>query len=165
MVNRKPRRPRKAADTPSTASRLIDFVTEALGHPTAVALAAALVVLWLGFGPLFHFSDTYQLVINTTTTIITFVMVFAIQHTTNRETRAINLKLDDLLEALDGANDMLVGVETKSEATIKKLQKREAERAGNHNGSGRGRAAGRATTGSTSSTSSRSSSRPPRHAA
>jgi len=114
------------------ASRAIDALTDALGQPWSVAAAAALVVLWLGFGPLFHFSDTYQLVINTTTTIITFVMVFAIQHTTNRETRAINLKLDDLLEALGGADEKLVGVENKSDAAIKKLQKQEAARAHSH---------------------------------
>jgi low affinity Fe/Cu permease len=121
-------------------SRVIDAVTGALGHPFAVAGAVALVVLWLAFGPLFHFSDTYQLIINTSTTIVTFVMVFAIQHTANRETRAINLKLDDLLDALQGANKKLVGVERKSEATIKELQDEEVLRA---NGHARARAQGR----------------------
>ena len=111
------------------APRVIDAVTEALGHPTAVALAAGVVVAWLAFGPLIGFTDSYQLLINTGTTIVTFVMVFAIQHTTNRETRAINLKLDELLEVVHGANQTLVGVETKSEATIKRLQEEEAARA------------------------------------
>jgi len=87
------------------------------------------VVLWLAFGPVFGFSNTYQLVINTATTIVTFVMVFAIQHTANRETRAINLKLDELLEAVHGASEQLVGVETRSEATIKRLQAEELARA------------------------------------
>jgi low affinity Fe/Cu permease len=123
---------RRAAGDPPLASRLIDVVTQALGHPGAVAAAVALVVGWLAFGPLFHFSDSYQLVINTGTTIITFVMVFAIQHTTNRETRAINLKLDDLLDALDGTNEKLIGVESRSEATIKKLQEEEVARADGH---------------------------------
>ncbi len=110
------------------SSRVLDATTGALGHPIAVALAAGIVVLWLAFGPVFRFSDTYQLIINTGTTIVTFVMVFAIQHTTNRETRAINLKLDALLDAVEGANEKLVGVESKSEATIKRLQEEEAAR-------------------------------------
>jgi len=117
------------AERQSPASRLIDLTTEALGHPAAVALAAMAVVLWLAFGPVFGFSNTYQLVINTATTIVTFVMVFAIQHTANRETRAINLKLDELLEAVHGASEQLVGVETRSEATIKRLQAEELARA------------------------------------
>lgn len=120
---------RKAGDAPP-ASRFIDAATEALGHPFAVAAALALVVGWLAFGPLIGFSDTYQLIINTATSVITFIMVFAIQHTTNRETRAINLKLDELLEVVQGANRKLVGVEDKSEATIKQLQKDEKSRAG-----------------------------------
>jgi len=123
------RRRQLDAERQSPASRAIDLTTEALGHPFAVSAAAALVVLWLAFGPLFGFSNTYQLVINTATTIITFVMVFAIQHTTNRETRAINLKLDELLKAVHGASERLVGVETRSEATIKRLQAEELARA------------------------------------
>ena len=123
------RRGRRSEDA-GWASRLLDALTEALGHPLAVALAAGVVVTWLVFGPVFHFSDTYQLVINTATTIVTFVMVFAIQHTTNRETRAINLKLDDLLEHVHGARKTLVGVENKSETAIKRLQEEEKRRAG-----------------------------------
>ena len=112
------------------ASRFIDAATEALGHPFAVAAALAIVVAWLGLGPLIGFSDTYQLIINTATSVITFIMVFAIQHTTNRETRAINLKLDELLEVVQGANRKLVGVEDMSETTIKQLQREEKTRAG-----------------------------------
>jgi len=123
---------RKQRDTASFASRLIDTITEALGHPMAVAMAVGLVVGWLAFGPIFHFNDTYQLLINTATTIITFVMVFAIQHTTNRETRAINLKLDDIIAAMSGTHDKLVGVERKSEAAIKRLQEEAAARADGH---------------------------------
>jgi low affinity Fe/Cu permease len=110
-------------------SRFIDAGTEALGHPLAVAVALGVVVAWLGFGPLVGFSDTYQLIINTATSVVTFIMVFAIQHTTNRETRAINLKLDELLEVVQGANRKLVGVEDMSEATIKELQREEKRRA------------------------------------
>jgi low affinity Fe/Cu permease len=123
------RRGRRGGDQAAWPSRCIDWITEALGHPAAVAVAVAVVVAWLAFGPLFRFSDTYQLVINTATTIVTFIMVFAIQHTTNRETRAINLKLDELLEAVHGANTRLVGVENQSEAAIKRLQTQEEARA------------------------------------
>ena len=111
------------------ASRFIDAATEALGHPFAVATALAIVVAWLGFGPFIGFSDTYQLVINTATSVVTFIMVFAIQHTTNRETRAINLKLDELLEVAQGADRKLVGAEEMSEAAIKQLQREEKTRA------------------------------------
>ncbi len=90
----------------------------------------ALIVGWLALGPLVHFTDTYQLVINTATSVITFVMVFAIQHTTNRETRAINLKLDELIEVMEGTDRRLVGVEEMSESAIKDLQKNEKARAG-----------------------------------
>ena len=110
------------ADDRPVTSRVIDDITGALGHPAALACAAGLVVAWLAFGPIVGFSDTYQLVINTATTIVTFVMVFAIQHTTNRETRAINLKLDALLEVVHGADKRLVGVEEQSEKDIKSLQ-------------------------------------------
>jgi len=120
-----------ARDTqPSWFSRLIDRVTDLLGNPFAVALAVTLVVAWLAFGPLVGFTDTYQLIINTTTSVITFVMVFAIQHTTNRETRAINLKLDELIEVIQGTDRRLVGVEEKPEATIKRMQEDEKSRAG-----------------------------------
>ena len=126
---------RRAEDRP-LVPRVIDAVTEALGHPAALAAAVAVVVGWLAFGPIVGFSDTYQLVINTATTIVTFVMVFAIQHTTNRETRAINLKLDELLEAVQGANTRLVGVEEQSEAAIKALQAKERSQADRENRNG-----------------------------
>jgi len=134
----KRRSPTRRWGAPSGTSRFIDRVTGALGHPAALAAAVSLVAGWLVVGPAFHFSDTYQLVINTATSVITFIMVFAIQHTTNRETRAINLKLDELLEAMDGANEKLVGVETRSEATIKQLQEEEAARAHGRGSGARG---------------------------
>jgi low affinity Fe/Cu permease len=121
--------PEMSDNRASVFSRLIDAVTDLLGHPAAVAAAIALVVGWLAFGPVIGFTDTYQLVINTATTIITFVMVFAIQHTTNRETRAINLKLDELLEVIHGTDRRLVGVEERSEEAIKDMQREEKARA------------------------------------
>jgi low affinity Fe/Cu permease len=126
----------------SPFDRVIDRVTDLLGNPTAVAAAVALVVAWLAFGPVIGFSDTYQLIINTTTSVITFVMVFAIQHTTNRETRAINLKLDELIEVIQGTDRRLVGIEEKSDETIKGLQEDEKARAGSRSEHGEGSPSG-----------------------
>ena len=81
------------------------------------------VVGWAATGPLFHFSDTWQLVINTATTIITFLMVFLIQNTQNRDTKALHLKLDELLRAVAGARTSLVDLESLSDEDLDKLQK------------------------------------------
>lgn len=86
-------------------------------------LAAGLIVAWGVTGPLFRFSDTWQLVINTATTIITFLMVFIIQNTQNRDTRAIQLKLDELLRGVEGARTRLMSLETLSDAELDDLQK------------------------------------------
>src|SRR5881396_822981 len=80
----------------------------AAGRPVAFGTAIAVIAIWALLGPLFHFSDTWQLVINTATTIITFLMVFLIQNTQNRDTRAIQLKLDELLRGVTGARTGLV---------------------------------------------------------
>ena len=95
---------------------------ELVGSP-AVFLAGVLIVLvWGGTGPLFHYSDTWQLVINTGTTIITFLMVFLIQNTQNRDAKAMHLKLDELIRAVGAARTGLVHLEDLSDEDLKKLE-------------------------------------------
>jgi len=85
-------------------------------------LAVAVVVLWALSGPVFHYSDTWQLVINTSTTIITFLVVFLIQNTQNHDTRAIHLKLDELLRAVETARTSLVDLEHLTDAELLRLE-------------------------------------------
>jgi low affinity Fe/Cu permease len=95
----------------------------ALGSAGAFAGAVLLILVWILTGPTFHFSDTWQLVINTTTTIVTFLMVFLIQNTQNRAAKAVHLKLDELIRALKGARNELVDLESLSDDKLKKLEK------------------------------------------
>lgn len=81
------------------------------------------ILVWIVTGPTFHFSDTWQLIINTATTIITFLMVFLIQNTQNRDAKAMHLKLDELIRAVKGARNQLVDLEELSDEELKKLEK------------------------------------------
>ncbi len=97
-------------------------VSAIVGSSWAFILAVAIVVVWAAAGPLFRFSDTWQLVINTGTTIITFLMVFLIQNTQNRDAKAIHLKLDELIKGVKGARTSLVDLEHLTDAELEKLQ-------------------------------------------
>jgi low affinity Fe/Cu permease len=95
-----------------------------LGSKWAFAGAGMVILVWAATGPLFHFSDTWQLVINTGTTIVTFLMVFLIQNTQNRDARAINLKLNELIRAIDKARDQMIDIETLSDLELDELKAR-----------------------------------------
>ena len=93
-----------------------------LGSAWAFSGAVLVILVWLITGPTFHFSDTWQLIINTATTIITFLMVFLIQNTQNRDAKAMQLKLDELIRAVKGARNQLVDLENLSDEDLKKLE-------------------------------------------
>jgi len=93
-----------------------------LGSAWAFVAAILVIVIWALTGPTFHYSDTWQLIINTGTTIVTFLMVFLIQNTQNRDSKAVHLKLDELIRALGGARDTLVDLEKLSDDDLKKLE-------------------------------------------
>jgi low affinity Fe/Cu permease len=93
-----------------------------LGSKWAFAGAGSVIVIWAAVGPIFHFSDTWQLVINTGTTIVTFLMVFLIQNTQNRDARAINLKLNELIRAGDKARDQMIDIENLSDLELDELK-------------------------------------------
>ena len=93
-----------------------------LGSAWAFAGAVLVIAVWLITGPTFHFSDTWQLIINTATTIITFLMVFLIQNTQNRDAKAVHFKLDEMIRELTGARNQLVDLEDLSDEDLKKLE-------------------------------------------
>ena len=103
-------------------SHVAGSTATAMGTPGAFLVAAGIVLGWALSGPLFHFSDTWQLVINTGTTIVTFLMVFLIQNTQNRDTRALHLKLDELLRAVEAARTDLIDIEEDTDQHLEHLQ-------------------------------------------
>ncbi len=109
-----------------------------LGSAWVFTGAVTIIAVWLITGPTFHFSDTWQLIINTATTIITFLMVFLIQNTQNRDAKAVHLKLDEMIRALKGARNQLVDLEDLSDEELKKLEeqfqrlRKKAEHDGTH---------------------------------
>jgi low affinity Fe/Cu permease len=100
-------------------------ISRATGHAGAFAIAFGICLIWAVSGPIFGFSDTWQLVINTGTTVLTFLMVFLIQNTLNRDSMALHVKLDELLRVSNEARDALIGAEQLSEKEIGKLERQE----------------------------------------
>ena len=106
----------------SVFNRAAKWIARASGHPTGFALAMLVIIVWMATGPVFGFSDTWQLVINTGTTIVTFLMVFLIQNTQNRDSEAMQLKLDELIRAVDGAHTALLDIEELDEADLDRMK-------------------------------------------
>lgn len=122
------------ATSRSRFSRLAKWTARIAGRPAAFGVAAGVIVVWICTGPIFHFGDTWQLVINTGTTIVTFLMVFLIQNTQNVDAEAMQVKLDELIRAHDGAHNALLDLEQLEEFeldAIRSKYQRLAERARN----------------------------------
>jgi len=117
------RKGKKTGGFSEMLERLSLKATQATGTSTAFILALLVIIVWLVTGPLFKFSDTWQLVINTGTTIVTFLMVFLIQRAQNKDALAIHLKLNEIVAALGGASNRLIDVEDLTEDEIKTLHK------------------------------------------
>jgi|SRR6266704_3431974 len=127
---------------------VIEYAFRIFAHRSSIVLGSAwafvgavlVVLVWVLTGPTFHFSDTWQLIINTATTVITFLMVFLIQNTQNRDAKAMHLKLDELIRAIKGARNKLVDLEELSDEDLKKLEeqfqqlRKKAEHDGNQRG-------------------------------
>ena len=116
-----------ALRTTSRFARISRGISTLVGRPAAFIVATLLIVLWAASGPLFGFSDTWQLVVNTTTTIITFLMVFVIQNTQNRDTAAIQVKLDELIRATQGAHNAILDLEELDEEQLREYLSRYEE--------------------------------------
>jgi low affinity Fe/Cu permease len=101
-----------------TANKIARFV----GDPIAFVIALSVVIVWCVTGPVFHYSDTWQLVINTGTTIVTFLMVFLIQNSQNRDAAAMQAKLDELIRALEEARGQFIGIEHKTDREIQEIR-------------------------------------------
>ena len=120
--HRKHHKDHKSGSTIGVAmERASRVVTEWSGSSWAFGLAATIILVWLVTGPFFHYSDTWQLVINTGTTIVTFLMVFLIQRSQNKESLAVQLKLNEIVAALEGASNRLIDVENLDEAELRQL--------------------------------------------
>ena len=111
-------------------TRFSNGIARAAGHPATFCAALAVIVLWAVSGPLFGFSDTWQLVINTGTTIVTFLMVFLIQNTQNRDSQAMQVKLDEIIRSVEGAHLALLDLEELDEDDLDRIRREYRELAG-----------------------------------
>ena len=110
------------------------MISTAAGQPLSFIAALLIIIVWGVTGPLFHFSDTWQLVVNTGTTIITFLMVFLIQNSQNRDGAAMQAKLDELLRAVDKAREQFIGIEHLTDKQIEEIRARLEEEVGRERG-------------------------------
>ena len=111
-----------SADHKSMFARFSRWISAESGRPKTFVLACTVIVIWSITGPVFGFSDTWQLVINTGTTIVTFLMVFLIQNTQNRDTEALQIKLDELIRAVKGARNEVIDLEELDEEALDKIR-------------------------------------------
>ncbi|WP_300621820.1 low affinity iron permease family protein [Dokdonella sp.] len=102
-------------------TRFASAASRATGRAGTFVMAALVVLAWAVTGPMFHYSDTWQLVINTGTTIVTFLMVFLIQNTQNRDSQAMHLKMDEIIRAMEGAHNRLIALEDADEDVLQKM--------------------------------------------
>jgi low affinity Fe/Cu permease len=113
---------KRSPETPSVFRRFAHSVSHAVGTPSAFVIACVVIVVWAATGPFFDYSDTWQLAINTGTTIVTFLMCFIIQNTQNRDSQVVQLKLDELIRAIEAARTELVDMEDLSDEELHRLQ-------------------------------------------
>lgn len=113
---------KKSAKSGNGFAQFATRISGWLGSSWAFGAAALTILVWAVTGPVFHYSNTWQLIINTGTTIVTFLMVFLIQNTQNRDSRAVNLKLNELILAIDAAGDQMIDIEKLSDEDLDTLQ-------------------------------------------
>lgn len=118
-----PKKTGKRRERPSTFERISQLASHWTGTSTAFGVVLLIILVWLLTGPIFGFSDTWQLVINTSTSVITFLMVFLIQRSQNKELLTVQMKLNEIVAAIDGASNRLIDVEHLSEAELEILHK------------------------------------------
>jgi low affinity Fe/Cu permease len=110
------------AKSTSWFTRMAKYTARVTGRPATFIAAAAVIVVWAITGPIFHWSDTWQLIVNTGTTIVTFLMVFLIQSTQNRDAEAVHIKLDELLRISPGAHNVLMDLEELEESELDRIR-------------------------------------------